>query len=118
MYSEWRHEVKNISKMFDFEAKADSKNWHRQTAIAIFEIFKNLMSFSIAARREWFAARGIGENLGHVLSSPNAKLITKLAWRSNGHVDESGPNTCIRLTDGVLFHSGAKYETDFRERRE
>jgi hypothetical protein len=26
--------------MFDFEAKADSKNRHRQTAIAIFEIFK------------------------------------------------------------------------------
>jgi hypothetical protein len=38
--------------MFEFEAKADSKNRHRQTAIAIFEIYKKLMSFSINPRAQ------------------------------------------------------------------
>ena len=34
-------------------------------------------------------------------------------WYSNGHINESDPNTCIlriRLTDGVLFDHGTKHE--------
>jgi hypothetical protein len=31
LYTGCHHKVKKISKMFDFEAKADSKNRHRQT---------------------------------------------------------------------------------------
>ena len=34
-------------------------------------------------------------------------------WYHNGHVDEKDPDTCIlkiRLTDGVLFKQGKRYE--------
>ena len=70
---------------------------------------------------EWFTAHGVGENLGHVRDDSNAEIMSKLRtvfaeWYDNGHTDESDPNTCllrIRLTDGVLFHHGTKYEIDF-----
>jgi RimJ/RimL family protein N-acetyltransferase/general stress protein 26 len=75
----------------------------------------------VAVCGEWFTARGIGENLGHVGDIKNAALAAKLrdvfsSWYSGGHVDESDPNTCIlrvRLTDGVLFSEGARYELVF-----
>ena len=38
------------------------------------------------------------------------------AWYDNGHTNEADPNTCllkIRLTDGVLFSDGTRYEIDF-----
>ena len=70
---------------------------------------------------DWFTAHGTGENLGHVLSLDNAAIMSKLreafsSWYTGGHVDEEDPNTCvlrIRLTDGVLFNQGTKYEIDF-----
>lgn len=70
---------------------------------------------------DWFTARGIGENMGHILLPENAELAGKLraafaAWYSNGHTNEADPNTIIlriRLTDGVLFHHGTRYEIDF-----
>jgi len=70
---------------------------------------------------EWFTAHGIGENLGHVRDERNADIMAKLRtvfaeWYDNGHVDENDPNTCvlrIRLTDGVLFKEGTKFEIDF-----
>ena len=70
---------------------------------------------------DWFTAKGTGENLGHVLSEDNLPLIQRLRevfaeWYSGGHVDESDPNTCIlriRLTEGVLFSNGTRYEIDF-----
>jgi general stress protein 26 len=73
---------------------------------------------------EWFTAHGIGENLGHVLIPQNADMMAKLhiafaAWYDNGHTDESDPNTvllCIRLTDGILFHNGTKYNIEFEEK--
>lgn len=72
---------------------------------------------------EWFTAHGIGENIGHPRDEKNVELMAKLrevfaAWYTNGHTDESDPNTCIlrlRLTDAVLFNHGAKYEIDFSE---
>ena len=75
----------------------------------------------IAVCGEWFSAHGIGENLGYVRDEKNAETMSKLRtafaeWYDNGHTNENDPNTCllrIRLTDGVLFHNGTKYEIDF-----
>lgn len=70
---------------------------------------------------DWFTAHGIGENIGHVRAAENAEIMDKLRvvfqeWYGNGHVNEEDPNTCIlriRLTDGVLFNHGERYDIDF-----
>lgn len=76
---------------------------------------------AVAISGEWFTAHGIGENLGHVLLEENRAVMAVLrtafaAWYSNGHTNEEDPNTCllkIRLTDGVLFSDGTRYDIDF-----
>ena len=76
---------------------------------------------TVAVSGEWFTAYGIGENLGHVLLPQNEEVMTVLrnafaVWYDNGHTNESDPNTCllkIRLTDGVLFSNGTRYDIDF-----
>ena len=76
---------------------------------------------TVAVSGEWFTAHGIGENLGHVLLPQNEEVMTVLrnafaVWYDNGHTNESDPNTCllrIRLTDGVLFSNGTRYDIDF-----
>ena len=73
---------------------------------------------TVAICGEWFTAHGIGENLGHVLLAENRAVMEILraafaAWYDNGHTNEADPNTCllkIRLTDGVLFSNGTRYE--------
>ena len=75
----------------------------------------------VAVCGEWFTAHGIGENLGYIRAEQNTAIAAKLrevfaSWYGNGHTDESDPNTCIlcvRLTNGVLFNNGTKYEIDF-----
>ena len=75
----------------------------------------------VAICGEWFTAHGIGENLGHVRNEKNAEIMAKLRavfaeWYDNGHTDENDPHTCllcVRLTDGVLFSNGTRYEMDF-----
>ena len=75
----------------------------------------------VAVCGEWFTAHGVGENLGHILLPENAALADKLRtafaeWYGNGHVNEADPNTIIlriRLTDGVLFNQGTRYDIDF-----
>ncbi len=70
---------------------------------------------------DWFTAHGIGENLGWIRKPENAELADKLRvvfaeWYDNGHTEEEDENTVIlriRLTDGVLFHHGTRYEIDF-----
>lgn len=70
---------------------------------------------------DWFTAHGIGENLGHILLQENAVIADKLrtafaSWYSNGHTNEADPNTVIlriRLTDGVLFSHGTRYDLNF-----
>lgn len=70
---------------------------------------------------DWFTAHGIGENLGYVRAPENAEIMGKLRaafqeWYGNGHVNEEDPNTCIlriRLTGGVLFDHGVRYDIDF-----
>ena len=77
----------------------------------------------VAISGEWFTAHGIGENLGHVLLSENKEVMGILraafaAWYDNGHTNEADTNTCllkIKLTDGVLFSDGTRYEIEFGE---
>ncbi|NCA67707.1 MAG: pyridoxamine 5'-phosphate oxidase family protein [Clostridia bacterium] len=77
----------------------------------------------VAVCGEWFTARGIGENLGHIRDKRNAKIAAKLraafaSWYDNGHTDENDPNTCIlciKLTEGVLFHNGTRYDINFKD---
>ena len=76
---------------------------------------------TVAICGDWFTAHGVGENLGHVLLEENQNLMEKLrtafsAWYNNGHTNEADPNTCllkIRLTDGVLFSHGTRYDIEF-----
>lgn len=75
----------------------------------------------VAVCGEWFTAHGIGEDLGHVRLPENQAVMGVLrtafaAWYSNGHTNEEDPNTCllrIKLTDGVLFDDGTRYDIDF-----
>jgi len=77
----------------------------------------------IAICGDWFTAQGLGENMGHILAPENADLADKLRtafaeWYDNGHSDESDPNTIIlriRLTSGVLFSHGTRYDIDFTQ---
>jgi general stress protein 26 len=72
---------------------------------------------------EWFTAHGKAENLGPLRAAENAAILNTLrsvfaAWYTNGHTDESDPNTillCIRLTDGVLMSHGTRYDLDFSD---
>ncbi|MGN0479513.1 MAG: pyridoxamine 5'-phosphate oxidase family protein [Hominenteromicrobium sp.] len=74
-----------------------------------------------AVSGEWFTAHGIGENLGYFGKPENHDIAEKLrtafaAWIDNGHNDFSDENTCIlriRLTEGVLFSHGTRYDIDF-----
>ena len=76
---------------------------------------------AVAVCGEWFSAHGIGENLGHILKKENEEIADKLRqafaeWYSNGHTDENDTHTCIlriKLTDGILFHNGVKYNINF-----
>ena len=76
---------------------------------------------TVAISGEWFTAHGIGENLGHVLLPQNKAVMDILraafaAWYDNDHTNEADPNTCllkIKLTDGVLFSDGTRYDIDF-----
>lgn len=75
----------------------------------------------VAVAGDWFTGHGTGENLGHVLLLKNAALMEKLraafsAWYTNGHVNEADSGTCIlrvRLTDGVLFADGKRFDLQF-----
>ncbi len=75
----------------------------------------------VAVCGEWFTANGIGENIGHPRDEKNAEIMSKrrtvfAEWYDNGHTKESNPHTCIvrvRLTEGVLFYNGKKYEIGF-----
>ena len=76
---------------------------------------------TVAIAGEWFTAHGRGANLGWFCRSENSDMAGKLkkafeAWIDNGHNNFEDENTCIlciRLTDGVLFHHGTRYDLDF-----
>lgn len=77
----------------------------------------------VAVSGEWFTAHGKGINLGYFYNEENTKTAQKLktvfaAWIDNGHNDFNDRNTCIlcvRLTDGVLFCHGKRYDIDFAD---
>ncbi|MDO4740291.1 MAG: pyridoxamine 5'-phosphate oxidase family protein [Eubacteriales bacterium] len=70
---------------------------------------------------EWFTAHALGEDMGHIRALQNEDLADKLRtvfaeWYGNGHTDETDPNTIIlrlKLTDGVLFSHGTRWELEF-----
>lgn len=76
---------------------------------------------NVAIAGEWFTGRGVGSSLGYFGKAENSDIAEKLkkafaAWIDNGHNDFSDENTCIlcvRLTEGVLFSHGTRYEIDF-----
>ncbi|HIS99677.1 MAG TPA: pyridoxamine 5'-phosphate oxidase family protein [Candidatus Faecaligallichristensenella faecipullorum] len=76
---------------------------------------------AVAIAGDWFTARGVGENLGYIRRPENAALEKKLReafaeWIDNGHNNFDDVNTCIlciRLTEGVLFSHGTRYDIDF-----
>lgn len=75
----------------------------------------------VAICGDWFTARGFGENMGHILLPENAAIAYKLRtafaeWYGNGHTNEADPNTIIlrmKLSEGVLFNHGTRYDIDF-----
>lgn len=75
----------------------------------------------VAICGDWFTAHGIGESMGHIHRAENADMADKLRvvfaeWYGNGHVNEADPDTIIlriRLTEGVLFHQGTRYDIEF-----
>lgn len=75
----------------------------------------------VALSGEWFTAQGKGVNLGYFGKEENAHIADKMRdmfseWIDNGHNNFEDINTCIlcvRLTNGVLFSNGTRYEIDF-----
>lgn len=75
----------------------------------------------VAVSGDWFTAQGMGVNLGYFGKAENRELAETLRrafaeWIDNGHNDFSNENTCIlcvRLTHGVLFSHGTRYDLDF-----
>lgn len=76
---------------------------------------------AVALCGDWFTAHGTGENLGWFDLAENREIAQKLrsafaAWTDNGHNHFEDHNTIIlriRLTDGVLFSHGTRYELNF-----
>ena len=77
----------------------------------------------VAIAGDWFTAHGKGVNLGYFGKSENTEIAEKLRaafaeWIDNGHNDFSDENTCIlciKLTDGLLFSHGTRYDIDFSD---
>ena len=77
----------------------------------------------VAISGDWFTAHGKGINLGWFCKDENKEIAEKLrkafcAWIDNGHNNFDDKNTCIlciRLTDGILFANGTRYDIDFTD---
>lgn len=73
---------------------------------------------TIAISGEWFTAHGKGINLGYFRRKENHKIAEKLKdvfseWIDNGHNNFDDVNTiilCVKLTSGLLFSHGKRYE--------
>lgn len=78
---------------------------------------------NVAVSGDWFTAHGKGINLEWFCKEENQKIAEKLrrafaSWIGNGHNDFNDKNTCIlciRLTHGVLFSHGTRYDLNFAE---
>lgn len=77
----------------------------------------------VAVCGDWFTGHGVAEDMGWMLDSQNAERLAILksvfaAWYNNGHMDENDPASHIlrvRMTDGVLFSHGTRFDIDFTE---
>lgn len=75
----------------------------------------------VAISGDWFTAHGKGINLGWFCKEENKNIAEKLRaafreWIDNGHNNFDDENTCIlciKLTDGILFSNGKRYDIDF-----
>lgn len=75
----------------------------------------------VAICGDWFSAHGKGIDLGWFGKDENRDIAQKLRkffalWIDNGHNNFEDENTrilCIRLTDGVLYSNGTRYDIDF-----
>ena len=76
---------------------------------------------TVALYGEWFTAQGNVLNLGYFGKADNLHIANKMkqvfsAWIDNGHNNFDDTNTCIlciKLTNGILFSNGTRYEIDF-----
>ena len=73
---------------------------------------------SCAVSGEGFRAQGIGISLGFVGAEENRELFAKLRrtfteWPDNGLPDRKTIILKVRLTNGVLFSEGKRYDIDF-----
>ena len=76
---------------------------------------------TVSVAGEWFTALGRGVNLGYFGKAENSRIADKMrqvfsVWIDNGHNDFSDVNTCIlciKLTSGILFSNGVRFEIDF-----
>ena len=76
---------------------------------------------AVALSGEWFTAQGKGLNLGYFGKADNLHIANKMkqvfsTWIDNGHNNFDDTNTCIlciKLTNGILFSDGTRYEIDF-----
>lgn len=72
----------------------------------------------VAISGEWFSGHGLAENVGHIKLDKNKEIANKLrtafaSWYDNGHTNEEDPNTIIlkiKVTDGILFKDGTRYD--------
>ncbi|MGN0638658.1 MAG: pyridoxamine 5'-phosphate oxidase family protein [Huintestinicola sp.] len=89
---------------------------------ALSDKMKQLEKNPVAAiSGEWFTAHGTPENMGFIGKEENRPTAEKLRavfgeWIDNGHVDFSDENTIIlriKLTDGILFSEGKRFDIDF-----
>lgn len=75
----------------------------------------------VAIAGDWFTAHGVAESLGWFGAERNRGIALTLQaafqqWIDNGHSDLQDENTVIlrvRLTDGVLFSHGTRYDLAF-----
>lgn len=78
---------------------------------------------AVSIAGDWFTASGVGVNLGYFCKAENQEIAGKLRiafaeWIDNGHNNFADENTCIlcmRLTEGVLFSHGKRFDIDFTE---
>lgn len=75
----------------------------------------------VAISGDWFTAQGLGVNLGSFCSKANMDISAKMkkvfaGWINNGHSNLTDEHTCIlkiKLTTGILFSHGTRYDIDF-----
>ena len=77
----------------------------------------------VAVCGDWFTGHGVAEDLGWMLDPALAEIFGRVkeafaGWYNNGHMDENDRASRllrVRMTDGVLFSHGTRYEIDFTE---